>query len=291
MEKFTVKQFNEKFSSDDACLEWLKNYLYPNGITCKNCQRITKHHRVASRPSYCCDFCGNHVHPTAGTIYHKSTTSLRSWFYAVFLMANTRMGISAKQLQRELGVTYKTAWRMFTQIRKMMASRGGNLIGQVEVDETYIGGKRPGKRGRGAAGKTIAVGLVERKGQAIVKITPSVRARDLMPILTEHIPPTGTTTVYTDELPSYNRLESMGFTHERVQHSAKQYVHGIAHVNNVEGLWSIVKNGILGANRHVSPKYLQGYLDAYVFRYNHRNDEQSMFETMLRRALMTQPVD
>ena len=115
---FRVKQFHEKFPNDDACLEWLKNYLYPNGIVCKNCQRVTKHHRVASRPSYCCDFCGNHVHPTAGTIYHKSTTPLRSWFYAVFLMANTRMGISAKQLERELGVTYKTAWRILTQIRK-----------------------------------------------------------------------------------------------------------------------------------------------------------------------------
>ncbi len=288
---FTIKQFNEKFPNDNACLEWLKNYLYPNGIFCKNCWQVTKHHRMASRPSYCCDCCGRHVHPTAGTIYHKSSTPLRSWFYAMFLMANTRMGLSAKHLERELGVTYKTAWRMFTQIRKMMAADGGSLFGQIEVDETYIGGKRPGTRGRGAIGKTIAVGLMERKGKAVVRVTPSVKAKDVLPILIEHIPPTGGTTIYTDELPSYNRLETMGFTHERVQHSAKRYVNGAAHVNNVEGLWSIVKNGILGANRHVSPKYLQGYLDTYVFRYNHRHDEQPMFLTVLGRVQQGGPGD
>jgi transposase len=103
MQKFSIKSFEHMFPDEDSCLEWLKNYLYPDGIFCKKCERVTKHHRVASRPSYSCDFCGNHVHPTAGTIYHKSATPLRSWFYAVFLMANTRMGISAKQLERELG--------------------------------------------------------------------------------------------------------------------------------------------------------------------------------------------
>ena len=285
MKHFTIQQFNERFPNDDACLEWLKNHRYPNGILCKNCQRVTKHHRIASRPSYCCNCCGNHVHPKAGTIYHKSSTSLHSWFYAVFLMANTRMGISAKHLQRELGVTYKTAWRMFTHIRKMMATNGSHSFsGQIEVDETYIGGKRSGMRGRGAGGKTIAVGLMERKGTAMVKVVSSVKAKDLLPILTEHITPTGNITIYTDELPSYNRLKTMGFKHEKVQHSAKQYVNGTAHVNHVEGLWSIVKNGIRGANRHISSKYLQGYLDAYVFRYNHRKDNQSIFWTLLRQV-------
>src|SRR3990167_2101072 len=109
MEKFTLKDFNAQFPNDDACLDWLKDYLYPNGIFCETCQKTTKHHRDAKRPSYSCDLCGNHVHPMADTIYHKSPTPLRSWFYAVFLMSTTRTGISAKQLERELGVTYKTA--------------------------------------------------------------------------------------------------------------------------------------------------------------------------------------
>ncbi|MHB1459386.1 MAG: IS1595 family transposase, partial [Armatimonadota bacterium] len=150
MKKFTIKQFNERFPDNDACLEWLKNYRYPDGIYCKKCREVTKHHKVASRRSYSCDRCGHHVHPTAGTIYHKSSTSLRDWFYAVFLMANTRMGVSAKHLEREIGVTYKTAWRMFKKIREMMEDDCDSLSGHVEIDETYIGGRRRGKRGRGA---------------------------------------------------------------------------------------------------------------------------------------------
>jgi transposase len=170
---------------------------------------------------------------------------------------------------------------MFKQIRTMMASDGSSLFGNVEVDETYIGGKKPGKRGRGAAGKTIAVGMVERKGKAVVVVSPDVKSKTLLPIIQEHIPTTEGATIYTDELPSYNRLSKMGLAHEIVQHSAKQYVSGTAHVNNVEGLWSIIKNGIVGVNRHVSSQHMQGYLDAYVFRYNHRSDEEPMFMTVL----------
>ena len=227
MQKFTIKQFNERFPDDDACLEWLKDYLYPDGIYCKKCGEITKHHKVASRRSYSCDRCGHHVHPTAGTIYHKSSTSLRDWFYAVFLVANTRMGISAKQLEREIDVTYKTAWRMFKQIRKMMEDDCDSLSGHVEVDETYIGGKRRGKRGRGAAGKTIAAGMVERQGKAIVKVSPSVKAKDLIPLVQKHVSLHPETTIFTDELHSYNHLKENGYTHQVVLHSAKQYVDGI----------------------------------------------------------------
>ena len=283
MQRYTIKQLREDFKTDDDCLEWLKNYRWPDGINCERCGRVTNHYKSPSRPSYQCEFCGNHIHPTAGTIFEKSVTPLRHWFYAIFLMSTTRMGVSAKQLERELGVTYKTAWRMFTQIRKMMVSDGPSLFDQVEVDETYIGGKHHGRRGRGAAGKTIAVGLVQRGGKAIVEITPNVQAKTLLPIITEHIPITGTTTIFTDEMPSYSKLTNMGFNHEVVQHSAKQYVNGTAHTQNVDGLWSIAKNGITGANRHVSPQHMQGYLDAYVFRYNHRNDEQPMFWQVLNR--------
>ncbi len=120
MQRFPLKAFQAQFPDDAACLEWLKNRLYPDGIFCKNCREITKHYRVASRPSYCCEHCGNHVHPTADTILHKSPTPLTTWFYAIYLMSSTRCGISAKQIERETGVTYKTAWRMFKQIRTML---------------------------------------------------------------------------------------------------------------------------------------------------------------------------
>src|SRR6266436_4048494 len=119
MIKYTIQNLQRDFPDDSSCLEWLMQYIYPDGIFCKNCKKTTKHYRVKSRPSYSCDMCGNHVHPTADTIFHKSSTPLTLWFYAIYLMASTRAGISAKQLERELGVTYKCAWRMFHQIRKM----------------------------------------------------------------------------------------------------------------------------------------------------------------------------
>jgi transposase-like protein len=198
-------------------------------------------------------------------------------------MSTTRTGISAKQLQRELTVTYKTAWRMFTQIRKLMSENVNPLSGQVEVDETYIGGKRVGKRGRGASGKSVVMGMVERNGNAIAKVVPDVKSRTLLPMIEQRIVRENKTTIFTDELPSYNHIERLGYAHEIVQHAAKQYVRGIAHVNTVESLWSNIKRGIDGVNHSVSPLYLQSYLDSYVFRYNHRKDETPMFALLLGR--------
>ena len=118
--KYTIKDFNEKYPDDDACLDRIFKGRYPEGVYCPKCEKITKFYRIKDRTAYCCEFCGYQVFPLAGTIFHKSPTPLRYWFHAMFLMSSTRCGISAKQLQREIGVTYKTAWRMFTMIRKLM---------------------------------------------------------------------------------------------------------------------------------------------------------------------------
>ncbi len=187
MARYTFKDFERDFPTDDACLEWLKNYLYPDGIFCETCNVITKHHKVASRKSYSCQFCGHHVHPTADTIYHKSSTSLKTWFHAIYLMASTRCGISAKQLERETGVTYKTAWRMFTQIRKMLQEDHDPFTGSVEADESFFG--RQGKEhaqgcsrarritGRGASGKTIVAGVLQRQGKVVAKVVTEPDSR------------------------------------------------------------------------------------------------------------------
>src|ERR1700674_4769465 len=135
MQKYTIRDFDKQFPNDEACFEWLQEFLYPAGIECKNCGTVTKHHRMKNRMSYSCDRCGHHEHPMAGTIFQDTRTPLKSWFYAVYLMAQSRCGISAKHLERELGVTYKTAWRMFKQIRSLLEERDGGFGGTVEMDE------------------------------------------------------------------------------------------------------------------------------------------------------------
>jgi transposase len=291
MKTYTIKNFNEQFPNDDACLDFLFKALFPKGVYCPTCQRITTHYRIANRKVYCCEFCGHTISPTAGTIFHKSDTPLRSWFHAMFLMTSTKTGISAKQLERELGVTYKTAWRIFKQVRKLMDENVNPLAGQVEVDETYIGGKSEGKRGRGASGKSIVMGLVERDGNAVAKVIPDVKAKTLLPMIEKQVAKEGKTVVFTDELRSYNKVERLGYGHEIVQHCAKQYVRGIAHVNTCEALWSTIKRGIDGVNHHVSPLYLQGYLDSYIYRYNHRKDETPMFLMLLSRVTIPRQVE
>src|SRR6266540_2431172 len=138
--RFSIFEFDWEFPDDAACLDYLTSKLYPDGIFCPKCGRVTKHHRVKARPAYSCQFCGHYEYPMAGTIFQDSATSLRLWFYGIYLMASTRCGISAKQLERELGITYKTAWRMFNKIRSLLTQDGGSFAGTIEADEAYIGG-------------------------------------------------------------------------------------------------------------------------------------------------------
>src|SRR5258708_5023319 len=182
--RLTINDFNERFPDDDASLEELKEIPFPHGVTrCEKCEQERKHHRIAGRPVYGCGYCGTQVSPMAGTIFEKSTTSLRLWFYAMYLMASTRCGISAKQIQRETGVTYKTAWRMFKQIRQLLAE-DEPLEGPttVEVDEMYHGGRRKGGSGRFLSGdraKTAVLGIVERSTEKRVGRVKAMTVADV----------------------------------------------------------------------------------------------------------------
>lgn len=289
--KYTITDFNRDFATEDACLAEVVRMVYPDGMTCRKCEMVRPHHKLTGRKAYSCDYCGTHVYPLAGTIFEKSTTPLRLWFYAIHLMASTRCGISAKQLERELGVTYKTAWRMFTQIRKLMEEDGGPLSGEVEVDETWSGGKvyfpgRPGHTGQAPgysslANKTPIVGAVERGGRVKAQVIPNVRRATLMPLIAEHIMPEAT--VFTDEHKAYDTLGKRGYVHHRVNHTARVYVRGNVHTNTIEGFWSLLKNGIRGSHHAVGAAYLQSYVNEYTFRYNHRDDAVPMFRAIQNR--------
>ncbi len=280
MDKYTTQDFEKEFPNDDACLEWIKNYLWPDGIECLECEKVTKHHHVTGRQCYACDYCGHQVHPLADTIFRKSATPLRVWFQVMYRMASTRCGISAKQIQRETGVTYKTAWRMFKQIRTLLDEDTKPLTGEVEVDETYIGGVRQGKRGRGADGKSKVLGAAQRQGKVIAKVVPDVKRHTLVPFMAHNVN-RDNTTLFTDEFPSYDHMARVGYKHLRIEHHLKVYARGNVHTNTIEGFWSLVKRGINGVYHSVSPDYLQSYINEYSFRYNHRDDESPMFQTFL----------
>jgi transposase len=281
-----------EFPDDDTCLEWLKNRLYPEGITCPWCERTTPHHRVVSRPSYSCDRCGHHVHPTAGTIFHKSSTSLHLWFRAVYRMSSTRCGVSAKQLERELGVTYKTALRMAHLIRSMLDdSDDGPLGGEVEMDETYLTRRRRRKgeppRMGGRNRERVVMGAVERGGRVVARYVPSASTEGVETMARLFVLPESV--VYTDEHPSYAVIGRRGYQHKRIRHIAQVYVDGPVHTQTIEGFWSLVKRGLDGVYHSVSSRHLQGYLDEYAFRYSHRHDAQPMFYAFLDRVARRVP--
>jgi transposase len=280
-QRYTLMDFQKQFPNDDACLEWLKDYLYPDGIFCETCQKITNHYRVKSRKSFSCQFCGLHVHPTADTIYHKSSTPLRLWFYAIYLMASTRCGISAKQLERELGVTYKTAWRMFHQIRSML-SEDVKLSGTVEADETWVGGKQKGVGSGNKDKKTIVAGAVEREGRVRAKVVPDNKAKTILPFIKETVEERST--VFTDEWSGYQSLPAHGYKHDSINHRLKIWSFAGVHTNTIEGFWSLMKGGIRGVYKHVDAKYLQNYVNEYSFRYNRRFVPRPMFEAFIEQV-------
>jgi len=300
--QLTYSRFMERFPDNDACLDYLKERFYSAGTECPGCGKATKFHRIKSRAAYSCQYCRHQVYPTAGTIFHKSTTSLQLWFWAIFLMSSTRCGMSAKQLEREIGVTYKTAHRMFKQIRTLLAEDDGPLSGDVEADETYYGGKpRVADMARhraqyspqraamkwAAETKTPVFGMVERGGRVRAMVIADNAGQTLRHRIGEHVLPESM--IFTDEYKGYWGLERDFKGHRRIMHRERIYVRGDVHTNTIEGFFGLLKNGIRGVYHAVSRQYLQSYLDEYSWRYNHRDDTQPMFWTILARVEKASP--
>ncbi len=298
MQKFTVKDFQEVFPNDDICLEYIRLNKYPERIDCPKCGKSALFHKVNNRKTYACDSCGFQISPTAGTIFHKSPTPLTTWFYVIYLMAQTRGGISAKQIQRETGVTYKCAWRMCKQIREMLSEDFDKFDGDVEADESYFGGKESNKRvsrriegtqGRSTATKTPVFGMINRGGKLEVRKVDSADRKNILPIVANNVKQGAQ--IFTDEYKVYEALPAMGYKHSTVPHTEKIYVLGNVHTNTIDGFWSLCKNGIRGVYNSVSAQYLQHYLDEYSFRYNHRNDVIPMFFSFLSKAFASSPAE
>lgn len=274
--------FQQQFPDDAACLHQIMVSRYGGTrFECPKCERDSKFHRMKKQRNYVCQWCGHHIYPCVGTPMERSRTPLHKWFFAIFLFSTSRHGIAAKELQRQIKVTYKTAWRMAHEIRKYMAEVDGEgpLNGTIEADETYIGGRKRGA-GRGyKRNKAVVFGMADRDGDFMAQVVPNVKRRTLEPLIRKHVGPGST--IHTDDLRSYLHLPASGFRHGVVNHSHGEYVRGGCHVNSVEGFWSRLKNSIRGTHVHVSHRHLWKYVKEFEYRYNRRKKPGLIFADLV----------
>ncbi|MCK6450752.1 MAG: IS1595 family transposase [Alphaproteobacteria bacterium] len=280
----TIRQFLVQFPTDDACLDHLMRVRYGDRFACSKCGREAHYYRVKTRRCYECEFCANQIYPTAGTPFEKTRTSLKDWYYVMFLFCATRNGVSSKEVQRQLGVTYKTAWRMTHEIRKYMGAvdgdfpMGGSDDGEpvVEIDKTFIGGKHPRKANKR---KAVVLGMVERGGDVISKVVRDRSKKSVLPHIKEWVEEGSR--VATDEAKAFADLHEDGYQHATVNHTEKEYVRGDVHTNTIESYWSAVKRTIKGTYVWVSKKHLQKYLWECEYRHNLRRSPHLMFDVLL----------
>lgn len=277
----------QDFDTDAECRSFLEELRWPKGVECPRCQgKVIS--RIKARKVFECDGCRYQFSVTAGTIFHDSHLPLPKWFLAVFLVTESRKGMSALQLKRLLKVSYKTAWYLCHRIREaMMESNPEPLKGTVEVDETYIGGKWRGKKksddGRvdWRERKAMVMGAIERGG----KIRLSTGSRATQEVLRTFIKANVSADcerIYTDEFNAYGNMDTVTTDHERVNHSAHEYVRGDVHTNTIESAFGLFKRGVIGSFHQVSVKHLDRYLDEFEFRYNNRKNANLFRDTLAR---------
>ena len=281
----TIRQFQDRFPTEEACLEHLMVTRYGLTHECEKCGREAKFHAVTKRRSYACNYCGHQVFPTADTPFHRTRTPLRDWFYVIFLFCASRNGVAAKEVQRQIGVTYKTAWRMCHEIRKYMAALDsddplGGIGETVEVDETLIGGSVSGKGCGYKGNKTAVVGMLERGGELVTRVVKRRRKQDMQAVILDQILPG--TTINTDEFGGYKDVGHYGYRHVKVSHKRGEYAKPCgAGVNAIEGFWAQLKRGINGTHIHVSGRHLWKYLGEFEYRYNMRHTPHLMLDRMM----------
>ena len=278
----------DDFNTDAKCRELLERLRWPNGVACFRCGSLSVS-EIEGRGQFDCNACRYQFSVTAGTIMHDSHLPLRKWFIAIYLMCESKKGISALQLKRTIKVAYKTAWYLCHRIREAMGNDpfdGPTLLGIVEVDETLVGGKTRGKGRAYKGNKTWVAGAIQRNGGIKLERIPNTKKGTLHDFINRTVKDE-TEAIYTDELASYLGIADHNTRHETVNHSAEQWVLGDVHTNTIEGVWSLFKRSIIGAFHKVSEKHLDRYLEELEWRYSNR-DNTHIFTDTLRRIVNTE---
>ena len=271
MNKYTIKDLQRDFPTDEACLDYIFTNKYPNA---------KQYYKVSGRKCYA-NPQGHQIHPLAGSIFHKSATPLTLWFQAMFLFSASKNGVSAKELQRQLGVTYKCAWRMAHQIRSLMAQGGDMLTGVVEVDETYFGKK--GNHKTAFKNKSALVGMVERNGSVRAHTITDRQTHILLGTIKANI--SKDAKIVTDEFKVYAKLPKLGWEHQSIKHGKGHYSYKGIHTNTIEGFWGQLKRSIRGTYHFVSAQHLQAYVDEFAYRYNLRASAVPVFQHLVSQAV------
>jgi hypothetical protein len=271
--KYGLGSLRKDFPTEDACLEFIYSARHTDECSCGG-----TYARIKGRKQWQCGKCRFQIAPLAGTIFHKSDTPLSLWFHAIMVFSNAKSGMSASALQRDLEVTYKTAWRMLKLIREALGQNGEKLDGIVEIDSGYIGGTAPlDKR---MDNKSTVIAAVERKGGMKARVVPDGSAEAHRAFLELHVQRGAR--LMSDKT---NKLTNSGYPRETVDHHKREYVRGDVYVNSVENFWSHVKRSIKGTHKNVSPKHLQSYLDGFVFHANNRRNDRERFFALLSAVL------
>lgn len=271
----------DSFHSEDKCREYLEGLRWKNGVACPRCQS-TKISRIAKRHQFDCDSCRYQFSVTAGTIFHDSHLPLWKWLLAVYMMAEAKKGVSANQLKRTLKVSYKTSWYLCHRIREAMKDANPRpLTGIVEVDETFVGGKRRGV-GRGyIKDKVVVVAAADRDdGRVRIKVVPGRKQVYITKFIKDVTEPNAI--IHTDDWPGYKDLPLRGRAHKSVNHSIGEYVRADVHTNTVESVWSLFKRSLVGSYHQLSVKHLQRYLDEVAFKHDNRSNEFLFRDTVLK---------
>lgn len=284
MADLNLSTLSKAYSDEEEAYKFIEAIRWANGVICPHCgtvghayflepkngTRKTRTGKVTYRRLWKCAECGKQFSVLVGTIFEDSKIPLSKWLLAIHEMCSAKNGVSALELQRKLGIAYRSAWFLAHRIRYALERQplSGMLSGTVEADETYVGGKRKGKRGRGAAGKTPVVTLVERGGEARSQVMKHVTGKNVKKVLQENVDPQAN--LMTDELNVYHKPGKEFASHEMVYHGQGEYVRGDVHINTTEGFFSQLKRSIDGTFHHVSAQHLHRYLSEFDYRYNTR---------------------